>query len=81
MTLQGPLGWQSVSGLPAGETLLYRDFDFIMHNDEHTDINAVFWEKTTQKHVQEELYDSSLEVYMCVCARTCTCISYMYIGF
>ncbi|KAG5245302.1 Glycoside hydrolase, family 19, catalytic [Salix suchowensis] len=59
--IQGPLGWQSVSGLPAGETLLYRDFDFIMHNDEHTDINAVFWEETTQKHVQEELYDSSLE--------------------
>ncbi|KAJ6413504.1 hypothetical protein OIU84_006325, partial [Salix udensis] len=59
--IQGPIGWQSVSGLPAGETLLYRDFDFIMHNDEHTEINAVFWEETTQKHVQEELYDSSLE--------------------
>ncbi|KAJ6768552.1 SPATACSIN [Salix koriyanagi] len=52
---------RSVSGLPAGETLLYRDFDFITHNDEHTDINAIFWEETTQKHVQEELYDSSLE--------------------
>ncbi|KAI5588074.1 hypothetical protein BDE02_05G071700 [Populus trichocarpa] len=59
--IQGPLGWQSVSGLPAGETLLCRDFDFFMHAEEHTEINGVYWEATIQKHVQEELYNSSLE--------------------
>jgi spatacsin len=70
--MQGPLGWQSVSGLPAGETLLCRDFDFFMHAEEHTEINGVYWEATIQKHVQEELYNSSLEVYICVRARACS---------
>ncbi|XP_061972823.1 uncharacterized protein LOC133695068 isoform X1 [Populus nigra] len=56
--IQGPLGWQSLSGLPAGEC---RDFDFFMHAEEHTEINGVYWEATIQKHVQEELYNSSLE--------------------
>ncbi|KAH8502934.1 hypothetical protein H0E87_014301 [Populus deltoides] len=59
--IQGPLGWQSVSGLPTADTLVYRDFDFFMHSDENTELNAVYWEATIQKHVQEELFDSSLE--------------------
>jgi hypothetical protein len=53
-----------VSGLPTADTLVYRDFDFFMHSDENTELNAVYWEATIQKHVQEELFDSSLEVYL-----------------
>ncbi|KDP35278.1 hypothetical protein JCGZ_09437 [Jatropha curcas] len=58
--IQGPLGWQSFSGLPIGESLLDREIDFYIHADESTEISAVSWEATIQKHVQEELYDSSL---------------------
>ncbi|KAJ4828081.1 hypothetical protein Tsubulata_018948, partial [Turnera subulata] len=59
--IQGPLGWQSLPGMPIGDSLLHRDLDLYIHADEHTEINAVSWEATIQKHVQEELYDSSLE--------------------
>ncbi|XVF61790.1 hypothetical protein PTKIN_Ptkin08bG0158700 [Pterospermum kingtungense] len=59
--VQGPLGWQSLSGLPTGESLLDRDIDFYINADEPTEINAISWEATIQKHVEEELYHSSLE--------------------
>ncbi|KAJ8769555.1 hypothetical protein K2173_005158 [Erythroxylum novogranatense] len=59
--MQGPLGWQSLSGLPTGDSLLHREIDFCIHADEQTEIGAVSWEATIQKHVQDELYDSSLE--------------------
>ncbi|KAE8706827.1 ubiquitin carboxyl-terminal hydrolase 27-like [Hibiscus syriacus] len=59
--LQGPLGWQSLSGLPTGESLLDRDVDFYINADEQAEINAISWEATIQKHVEEELYHSSLK--------------------
>ncbi|XP_007048161.2 PREDICTED: uncharacterized protein LOC18611704 isoform X1 [Theobroma cacao] len=59
--VQGPLGWQTLSGLPTGESLLDRDIDFYINSDEQTEINAISWEATIQKHVEEELYHSSLE--------------------
>ena len=62
MMFQGPLGWQSLSGLPVGQSLLDRDMEFFINADEHVEIGAVSWEATIQKHVEEELYNSSLEV-------------------
>ncbi|GMI67631.1 hypothetical protein like AT4G39420 [Hibiscus trionum] len=59
--VQGPLGWQSLSGLPTGESLLDRDIDFYINTDEQAEINAISWEATIQKHVEEELYHSSLK--------------------
>ncbi|XWS41450.1 hypothetical protein CRYUN_Cryun17cG0082900 [Craigia yunnanensis] len=59
--VQGPLGWQSLLGLPTEESLLDRDIDFYINADEQTDINAISWEVTIQKHVEKELYHSSLE--------------------
>ncbi|XP_022741667.1 uncharacterized protein LOC111293165 isoform X2 [Durio zibethinus] len=59
--VQGPLGWQSLSGLPTGESLLDRDIEFYINADEQTQINAISWEATIQKHVEEELYHSSLK--------------------
>ncbi|KAB2051998.1 hypothetical protein ES319_A12G090100v1 [Gossypium barbadense] len=59
--VQGPLGWQSLSGLPTGESLLDRDIDFYINADEQAEINAISWEATIQKHVEEELYHSSLK--------------------
>ena len=61
--LQGPLGWQSLSGFHTGEPLLDRDIDFYINADEQNEFNAISWEATIQKHVEEELYHSSLEVY------------------
>ncbi|KAE7998209.1 hypothetical protein FH972_002775 [Carpinus fangiana] len=58
--VQGPLGWQSLSGLPIGESLLDRDTDFFVSADENAEISAISWEATIQKHIEEELYDSSL---------------------
>ncbi|KAG6721774.1 hypothetical protein I3842_03G128800 [Carya illinoinensis] len=57
--VQGPLGWQSLSGLPVGESLLDRDIDFFINADEQAEISAVSWEATIQKHIEEELYNSS----------------------
>ncbi|XWS29439.1 hypothetical protein CRYUN_Cryun24cG0029700 [Craigia yunnanensis] len=59
--VQGPLGWKSPSGLHTGEPLLDRDIDFYINADEQNEINAISWEATIQKHVEEELYHSSLE--------------------
>ncbi|KAK8673759.1 hypothetical protein V6N13_112074 [Hibiscus sabdariffa] len=59
--VQGPLGWQSLSGLPTGESLLDREIDFYINADEQAEINAISWEATIQKHVEEELYHSSLK--------------------
>lgn len=62
MTLQGPLGWQSIPGLPVGESLLHRDIDFVLNTDDDVEISALSWEATIQKHIEEELYSSALEV-------------------
>ncbi|XP_024032136.1 uncharacterized protein LOC21400717 isoform X2 [Morus notabilis] len=59
--VQGPLGWQSISGMPPGETLRHREIDFFINVDEHAEINAISWEATIQKHIEEELYDPTLE--------------------
>ena len=48
--------------MPPVETLQHREIDFFMNVDEHAEINAISWEATIQKHVEEELYDPILEV-------------------
>ncbi|XP_062007180.1 uncharacterized protein LOC133724450 isoform X1 [Rosa rugosa] len=58
---QGPLGWQSIAGLPVGGGLLQRDIDFVLNTDEDVEISALSWEATIQKHIEEELYNSALE--------------------
>lgn len=60
--LQGPLGWQSFSGLPVGESVLHRNIDFSINSDEHAEMNAISWEAIIQRHIEDELYDSSREV-------------------
>ncbi|PRQ49064.1 putative spatacsin [Rosa chinensis] len=58
---QGPLGWQSIAGLPVGEGLLQRDIEFVLNTDEDVEISSLSWEATIQKHIEEELYNSALE--------------------
>ena len=53
-----------MSGMPLGETLRHREIDFFVNIDEHAEINAISWEATIQKHIEEELYDPTLEVCM-----------------
>ncbi|KAJ7945315.1 Spatacsin [Quillaja saponaria] len=59
--VQGPLGFQSLSGLSTAESLLHIDIDFFVNADVHPQISAVSWEASIQKHIEEELYDSSIE--------------------
>ncbi|KAA8530957.1 hypothetical protein F0562_005676 [Nyssa sinensis] len=59
--VEGPLGWPSLVGLTTGESFLLRDIDFFINANEHAEISSVSWEAAIQKHVEEELYASSLE--------------------
>ncbi|RVW55231.1 hypothetical protein CK203_067014 [Vitis vinifera] len=54
--VQGPLGWQSLESFPP------RDVDLFVNSNDHADISAISWEAAIQKHVEEELYASSLRV-------------------
>lgn len=60
--LQGPLGCQSFSAFPMGETLLHRDIDLFISPDLPAEISAISWEATIQRHIEEELHGSLLEV-------------------
>lgn len=60
--LQGPLGCQSFSGFPTGETLIHRDLDLFLSADLHAEISAISWEATIQRHIEEELHGPLLEV-------------------
>ncbi|OIT05985.1 hypothetical protein A4A49_31582 [Nicotiana attenuata] len=53
--VQGPLGWQSIADLPVGDPSLLRDIV-------PSDISPLSWEVAIQKHIEEELYDSSLKL-------------------
>ncbi|KAI9108709.1 hypothetical protein K1719_020356 [Acacia pycnantha] len=59
--VQGPLGCQSFSGSPPGETMLHRDIDLFINGEVHTEISAISWEATIQRHIEEELYNSVFE--------------------
>ncbi|KAK7318518.1 hypothetical protein RJT34_03221 [Clitoria ternatea] len=59
--VQGPIGCQSFSGFPSGETLLHRDIDLFINADVHAEISAISWEATIQRHIEEELYGPLLE--------------------
>ncbi|RAL44025.1 hypothetical protein DM860_014162 [Cuscuta australis] len=52
--IQGPLGWQSFANLPMYDNFLPRDVD-------HAAISPMHWEIAIQKHIEEELYDTSLK--------------------
>ncbi|KAM3200587.1 putative protein isoform X4 [Capsicum annuum] len=52
--VQGPLGWQSIADLPVDDPSLLRDIV-------PSDISPLSWEVAIQKHIEEELYDSSLK--------------------
>ncbi|KAL1364797.1 hypothetical protein HN51_012953 [Arachis hypogaea] len=59
--VQGPIGCQSFSGFPTGETLLHRDIDLFINADVHAEISAISWEATIQRHIEEELHGPLLE--------------------
>ncbi|CAK9137988.1 unnamed protein product [Ilex paraguariensis] len=59
--VQGPLGWQSLAGLHTGESFLLGDINYLVNADVHAEISPMSWEAAIQKHVEEELYASSLE--------------------
>ncbi|KAK9064048.1 hypothetical protein SSX86_017920 [Deinandra increscens subsp. villosa] len=58
--VQGPLGWQSVPGLPVEDSFLLRDTDYVDNGNGQVKITALSWEAAIQRHV-EELYGPSLE--------------------
>lgn len=50
--------------MPIGEIFLHRASDFFINEnvDENAESNAISWESTVQKHIEEELYDPALQV-------------------
>ncbi|XP_010261035.1 PREDICTED: uncharacterized protein LOC104599968 [Nelumbo nucifera] len=59
--VQGPLGWQSLAGIPAGESFLHREIGIFINAHESAGLSAISWEASIQKNVEEELYASSVE--------------------
>ncbi|KAL8160713.1 hypothetical protein V2J09_002250 [Rumex salicifolius] len=59
--VQGPLGWQALANLPAGEAYLQRDIEVLINAGQYSDISAMSWEAAIQKQIEQELYASSVE--------------------
>ncbi|KAL3818833.1 hypothetical protein ACJIZ3_004738 [Penstemon smallii] len=58
---QGPIGWQSLADSENGELSMLRDIYYVVSSSGQSQISAVSWEAAVQKHMEEELYASSLE--------------------
>ncbi|KAL7104527.1 hypothetical protein ACP275_08G250800 [Erythranthe tilingii] len=59
--VQGPIGWQSLADSENEELSMLRDIYYIVNSSGHAQISATSWEAAVQKHIEEELYASSLE--------------------
>ncbi|KAJ9553781.1 hypothetical protein OSB04_017826 [Centaurea solstitialis] len=57
---RGPIGWQSVPGLPVEESFLLGDVDYVDGDNEQAKISTLSWEAAIQRHA-EELYGPSAE--------------------
>ncbi|ONK80835.1 uncharacterized protein A4U43_C01F22320 [Asparagus officinalis] len=56
--VQGPLGWQSLSGaVPTGESSFYGESSYVIHATGNAGVTPINWEAAIQKSV-EELYSS-----------------------
>ncbi|KAK9670568.1 hypothetical protein RND81_13G209900 [Saponaria officinalis] len=53
--VQGPLGWQTASGV-SDDSYMQRDVEFLMSNQEYSEISAISWEAAIQKQIEQELY-------------------------
>uniref|UniRef100_A0A7N0TN62 Spatacsin C-terminal domain-containing protein n=1 Tax=Kalanchoe fedtschenkoi TaxID=63787 RepID=A0A7N0TN62_KALFE len=58
--VQGPLGWQSLTGFSGEEFLMGHEASFLIDGNAN-EISAISWEAAIQKQVEQELHDSSLE--------------------
>ncbi|KAL9229664.1 hypothetical protein vseg_005107 [Gypsophila vaccaria] len=54
--VQGPLGWQTPTGVSGDDSYMQRDVEFLMHNQEYSEISAISWEAAIQKQIEQELY-------------------------
>ncbi|XP_057774546.1 uncharacterized protein LOC130993606 isoform X2 [Salvia miltiorrhiza] len=59
--VQGPVGWQSLADSETEELSLLRDIYYVVNSSGHAQISATSWEAVIQRHIEEELYASSLE--------------------
>ncbi|KAL0350036.1 UNVERIFIED_CONTAM: hypothetical protein Sradi_4152800 [Sesamum radiatum] len=59
--VQGPIGWQSLADSETEELSMLRDIYYIVNSSGHAQISATSWEASVQKHIEEELYASSLD--------------------
>ncbi|GER35123.1 spatacsin, partial [Striga asiatica] len=59
--VQGPIGWQSLAESETEELSMLRDIYYVVNSSGHAQISATSWEAAVQKHIEEELYASSLE--------------------
>ncbi|XP_071689848.1 uncharacterized protein [Rutidosis leptorrhynchoides] len=51
--VQGPIGWQSIPGLPVEESLFFRDISYVDKSNEEAKISPLSWEAAIQRHVVE----------------------------
>lgn len=59
--VQGPIGWHTLADSENGELSMLRDIYYVVNSSGHAQISAMSWEAAVQKHIEEELYVSSLE--------------------
>lgn len=59
---QGPINWHTLADSENGELSMLRDIYYVVNSSGHAQISAMSWEASVQKHIEEELYASSLEV-------------------
>ncbi|KAH6833706.1 spatacsin carboxy-terminus protein [Perilla frutescens var. hirtella] len=59
--VQGPIGWQSLADSETEELSLLRDIYYVVNSSGHAQISATSWEAAIQRHIEEELYASSIE--------------------
>ncbi|KAK4767669.1 hypothetical protein SAY86_015419 [Trapa natans] len=57
--IEDPLGWQSLAVPPVSGYLFSEHVDLLVNHNELTEISEISWEATIQRHIEEELFDSS----------------------
>ncbi|EPS63423.1 hypothetical protein M569_11361, partial [Genlisea aurea] len=58
--VQGPICWH-IAELETDELSILRDIYYFINSSGHSEISALSWESAVQKHIEEELYASSLK--------------------
>ncbi|GAB2260278.1 hypothetical protein Droror1_Dr00011133 [Drosera rotundifolia] len=59
--VQGPLGWQTMTDIPADGAYMAGDVYLFGNEDEYSEISPIAWEAALQKQIEQELCASSVK--------------------